>query len=319
MNIRHHFSSLFENISLLFLVIVSIFSMFSLYSRFTHGQSVRILSVVSGSMSPYIRVGSAVIVFPQSEYVDEDVITYKLGKNLVTHRIVYAGNYYLTKGDANKEIDTQTVSRAQIVGKVHFIVPLVGYIQESTKNIFGLIAFVWFPSLIIVGHESLRVMKEFQRINFSFGNINKSSLLVFIFLCSSFAYLHSAVFAYYSSNNQLSAIVSTGVFATPQPTETPLPPVTPTATPASSSSPAPCPLIGNCNNGAGSINIINVNNSSTTEINQTNNSSVTNSVNLNVQTGNNTGTTVSTQTGSTVLQIQTNTSTNTNVFESNSN
>jgi signal peptidase I len=112
----------------------------------------RVFTVISGSMMPELKPGNVILVFRDSRYRLNDIVTYSLGTQFVTHRIVYIGDYYLTKGDANILIDPQHVSKSQIIGKVIFSMPRVG--------VFLLIL---VPALLIITHEGFVI---YQKIRF---------------------------------------------------------------------------------------------------------------------------------------------------------
>lgn len=91
------------------------------------------LVVLTGSMSPTYKTGSVIYYHEveQKELKKGDVITYKLNeKDLITHRI-YAINddkTYVTKGDANNNVDPMVVKYDKIIGKVAKVyIPYVGY------------------------------------------------------------------------------------------------------------------------------------------------------------------------------------------------
>ncbi len=77
--------------------------------------NIKILTVVSGSMEPNIKLGSVVLVKPVSDYKIGDVITFgeiTKTKAPITHRIAdikISGNQkvYITKGDANNTADEE--------------------------------------------------------------------------------------------------------------------------------------------------------------------------------------------------------------------
>ncbi|MEF9946169.1 MAG: signal peptidase I [Lachnospiraceae bacterium] len=105
------------------------------------------MAVVSGSMEPGIPVGSVVYVKKDISPEDlkvKDVVTYQLGGNTrVTHRIAgidAATGNYITKGDANDTEDAEPVTFAQIVGKMAFSIPLLGYISIYIKTPLGIAA-----------------------------------------------------------------------------------------------------------------------------------------------------------------------------------
>ena len=61
-----------------------------------------ILSTATGSMSPTIEKGDIIIIKLGDEIKENDIITYKQGNVLITHRIEKIdGNTIITKGDYN--------------------------------------------------------------------------------------------------------------------------------------------------------------------------------------------------------------------------
>lgn len=85
--------------------------------------------VLSGSMEPKIPTGSVVIVDGRKkEWHPGEVITYRRGNMVVTHRIVEKREEgYRTKGDANEEEDAGIVSEKQGIGNVIAVLPWIGY------------------------------------------------------------------------------------------------------------------------------------------------------------------------------------------------
>lgn len=102
------------------------------------------MAVLSGSMEPEIKVGD--IVYAKEMETDElktgDIITYRLsGTTLVTHRIVEIdteNKWMITKGDANDVVDTSPVLYEQIVGRVDFHLPFLGYVSMYIKTPLGI-------------------------------------------------------------------------------------------------------------------------------------------------------------------------------------
>lgn len=101
----------------------------------------RNLMVLSGSMEPQIPVGAMVTVDPRVELTEVlagDVITYQLNQDtLSTHRVVennVTERSFVTKGDANQDIDLVPVVYERVVGKVLYSIPylgrLIGLIQS---------------------------------------------------------------------------------------------------------------------------------------------------------------------------------------------
>ena len=198
--------------------------------------------VQSGSMEPAIKTGSLVISLPSQTYSQNDIITYKVGKKLVTHRIevklfpegVYGDPIYMTSGDANKDFDRIKLSQDQIVGKVLFSVPYLGYAADFAKTPKGFILFIVIPATIIVYEELKflfnsiisRIREKFKKNglnNITSIGINSKliavipifgAIIVFVGLTNSFF-----------SDSEISTqnVMQAGVFATPTPTSTPTP------------------------------------------------------------------------------------------------
>lgn len=124
--------------------------------------------VQSGSMEPAIKTGSVIFSVPSKNYNPGDVITFKPGgeeKNLVTHRIEFklypegTLNYplYMTSGDANENFDRWEVWPEDILGKVTFSVPYLGYAVDFAKKPYGFILLVIIPATIVI-YEELKVL-----------------------------------------------------------------------------------------------------------------------------------------------------------------
>lgn len=101
------------------------------------------LAVLSGSMEPKIPVGSLVIIKKVEPKTLEagDIITYKISADtLVTHRVVENNpktNEIITKGDANKTNDSSPINYSNVVGKMLFHVPLLGYLSIYMQTTLG--------------------------------------------------------------------------------------------------------------------------------------------------------------------------------------
>ena len=85
--------------------------------------------VMSGSMEPTFSAGDLIIIHPQSWYQPGDVVTFKSGGELVTHRIISEGrDGFSVQGDANNVRDEEKVKPGDIVGRQILILPHVGSI-----------------------------------------------------------------------------------------------------------------------------------------------------------------------------------------------
>ena len=163
--------------------------------------SVRLFSVQSGSMAPRVPVGGIVITSKSPSYQKGDIISFLQNNNInniVTHRIHSINSQknnitYKTKGDANKSPDTDTITNSQIIGKVIFTLPFLGFFTSYTQSLQGLIFFIIIPATVLVYHELLNLKKEilnkFSKFNFQFSinslnkisvNISKQNHITFI-------------------------------------------------------------------------------------------------------------------------------------------
>lgn len=101
------------------------------------------MTVLSGSMEPFIKTGSVAVIKPSKVYKIGDVITYQIkDKNPITCRIVEievvdGKPFYITKGDANNAPDQKRLREEEIWGKVLFDVPYLGYLFEEIKRPIG--------------------------------------------------------------------------------------------------------------------------------------------------------------------------------------
>ena len=87
--------------------------------------------VVTGSMEPTIHLGSICFVDMAYAYNDVkkgDIISYKNGDVLVTHRVEQVTqNGLATRGDNAQKNDTGFVTEYDFCGKVVFWIPFLGY------------------------------------------------------------------------------------------------------------------------------------------------------------------------------------------------
>lgn len=102
------------------------------------------MAVISGSMEPNIPVGS--IVYVKDAGFDDfkvgDIMSYQIsGSTMVTHRVESIdkkSRSIVTKGDANDTVDSSPVKESQIVGKVAFSIPVIGFISIYMKTPLGI-------------------------------------------------------------------------------------------------------------------------------------------------------------------------------------
>jgi signal peptidase len=101
----------------------------------------KVYVIHTGSMSPTIPSGSAVLVH-EGHYRVGQVVTFTEDGLTVTHRLVSISSSGLTttKGDANTTADPWHVPTKQIVGGVVFAPRYVGYVIIYLKNPLGLVS-----------------------------------------------------------------------------------------------------------------------------------------------------------------------------------
>lgn len=117
-----------------FIAFIGTITLLLIASVFPIAGNFKVLSVLSGSMEPAIRVGSLVIVRPSAEYKINDIITFPSPEDpniLVTHRIIGIQTienriFYITQGDANEEPDPDLIAKDDVIGKVLFTIPFLG-------------------------------------------------------------------------------------------------------------------------------------------------------------------------------------------------
>ena len=129
----------------------------------------KVMTVLTGSMEPAIKTGTVLVITPKEDYGIDDIVTFSIdGSVPTTHRIVEKtvenGNIsYTTKGDANPAQDMTEVRKEDVVGKVAFGIPFLGYVIEFVKTPIGFVLLVIFPALIIVGGEVKKIYNQLKQ------------------------------------------------------------------------------------------------------------------------------------------------------------
>jgi signal peptidase len=133
-------------------------------------QNVGVMSVESGSMSPAIHKGDAIVVQPVNPrtLVSGDVISYRSPADqsvIITHRIIKVEpNWRLlvTQGDNAPRAD-KPVSMDNVIGKVNARVAYAGYALDFLRTPLGLAICVYVPAAIVVGLELKRLSAHYTR------------------------------------------------------------------------------------------------------------------------------------------------------------
>ena len=119
-----------------------------------------VYGVLTGSMEPKYPVGS--LIYVKEINTDKlevgDAISFKLSENVIaTHRIVEivasevtpGAMSYRTKGDANDVVDSSLVEEADIIGKVVFCLPKMGYVLEYIQSPSGIVTTILVSLLLV--------------------------------------------------------------------------------------------------------------------------------------------------------------------------
>lgn len=106
--------------------------------------------VASGSMEPALSVDDLIVNHRQADYAVGDIITFRSGSSLTTHRVTAVTEAgYLTQGDANNAADLDTASPDAVVGRVVGKIPHVGRALAFLKTPFGMMVLVFAGFLIV--------------------------------------------------------------------------------------------------------------------------------------------------------------------------
>jgi signal peptidase len=154
----------------IFIGLLVVVALLMIVSVFPIPGNYKIMIVQSGSMMPVIKTGSVVIVKPEGEYKTGDIITfgpYSKDKAPTTHRIydtkiVNGAAAYITKGDANNAPDKREVKEKDIIGKVLFSIPFLGYAVDFAKKPLGFALIIIVPALVIIADEIKKIYQELR-------------------------------------------------------------------------------------------------------------------------------------------------------------
>ncbi len=119
----------------------------------------RVDVLCSGSMEPQLKVGDLVVTRPvePEAIVMGDIITFyptDIHENLLTHRVIDIEKNsplsFKTKGDASDIADPFTVPARNLVGRICFRTPYLGYVARFLKTPTGFTFGLVLPGLAIV-------------------------------------------------------------------------------------------------------------------------------------------------------------------------
>jgi signal peptidase len=122
------------------------------------------LPVLSKSMEPTIPEGGVAVIKQTDPATLQtgDIICFSPSKNQpwVTHRITNITNEgFITKGDANDDMDHWTVERENVIGKATFTIPYLGYISQFVRTPAGFILLIIIPATLLIIGEIRNIIK----------------------------------------------------------------------------------------------------------------------------------------------------------------
>jgi len=105
-----------------------------LKNEYTNFFGYTVFEVQTGSMKDAINVGDWVVVKLTKDVGLNDIVTYKLNDDFITHRIIEVyNNRYVTKGDSNNAKD-EPIELDQVVGKVVKTLSSLGFLKKTLFN-----------------------------------------------------------------------------------------------------------------------------------------------------------------------------------------
>ena len=130
---------------------------------------IKTFSIVSGSMKPTINIDDIIIVKEcgMEELEINDIITFNVDNELITHRIInteYMDNnlIYTTKGDNNEVTDIKKITYNQIEGKYVGKIPKLGKLLNFIKNKYVFYS-ILFVLLVCVYEEKKQINRRINR------------------------------------------------------------------------------------------------------------------------------------------------------------
>ena len=118
--------------------------------------------IVTGSMAPAIRPGDVVLIDPSStDRAIGAVLAFSMESGpTVVHRVANSpqAGIYVTKGDANAEVDSTPVPETAVIGQGRLLVPFVGYPKIWGQNHGAPVVAAACGLLLVVGRKQRTTM-----------------------------------------------------------------------------------------------------------------------------------------------------------------
>lgn len=176
----HYLSSIFLYALLMILVVVVLMVVITIGDRViaakNHQDKAPLFSayvIISPSMVPNINVYDAVVTVrvPENKINMYNVITF-LSKDIethgvpITHRVVgilkteSGEKAYRTKGDNNNKEDKAIIRQSEVIGKVFFRIPMLGYVRTFVTSKIGFLISVVLPLFVSFVLEIWRIINK---------------------------------------------------------------------------------------------------------------------------------------------------------------
>jgi signal peptidase I len=169
-----------SNIITTILFLLFLFMVFVVISSKSSGGEPQFLgyelkTVLSGSMEPTFKTGSIIAVKPvadTSTLKKGEVVTFLQQDNtIVTHRIVEVikngdNTMIQTKGDNNKDMDTQPVLAQNVIAKyTGFSIPYLGYFIDFAKSNKGTAILLIVPGVLLIFYSIYTIFTALREID----------------------------------------------------------------------------------------------------------------------------------------------------------
>ncbi|GGA35408.1 signal peptidase I SipW [Paenibacillus physcomitrellae] len=174
--VRKLFSSMLSTLLLLAFIVMAVAVVISKASGGTPNFfGYQIKTVLSGSMEPGIQTGSIIAVKPggdMTRFSPGDVISFKSGDKIITHRIVDVTQngslnqvMYKTKGDNNDAPDLDAVPSGDVIGEYSgFTLPYAGYAMTFANSKAGSLLLLVVPGLLLFAFSLFSSWKVISRL-----------------------------------------------------------------------------------------------------------------------------------------------------------
>ena len=158
-------------------VLVGVVAIFAITLASLRILGFKTFTVMSGSMQPVFKTGSLIYVSPMNvnSLKEGDIITYLVNeKTVATHRIVEiieeaevdgkTTRRFRTKGDANSSVDAKLVHENNVIGKLSFSIPFLGfiasYIQRPPGIYLAIVVGILLLTVVFLPNTETKKRKE---------------------------------------------------------------------------------------------------------------------------------------------------------------